>query len=157
MCNVSFISTYITCVYAYICILYLCIYIYVCMYVWMYVCMYAYTYIYIYIHIIFMCIYIYVCACIHAITLKIGGTVTPTNFEVKILGPRWKHRAIPYWQSVVLWAQSFDSHPFPSLPFIQNSQTSVWRVPPITCESRSFQMKSSSYMYVCIFIYTYYV
>ena len=143
------------CIYMYI--IFICIYIcmYVCMYEWMYVCMYAYTYIYIYTYYIYVYIYIY--ACIHAITLKIGGTVTPTNFEVKILGPRWKHRAIPYWQSVVLWAQSFDSHPFPSLPFIQNSQTSVWRVPPITCESRSFQMKSSSYMYVCIFIYTYYV
>ena len=131
------------CIYMYIIFMY--IYMYVCMYECMYVCMHIHIYIYI---LYIMCIYIYVCACIHAITLKIGGTVTPTNFEVKILGPRWKHRAIPYWQSVVLWAQSFDSHPFPSLPFIQNSQTSVWRVPPITCESRSFQMKSSSYMYV---------
>ena len=88
MCNVSFISTYITCVYAYICILYLYVYIYVCMSVCMnecmYVCMYAYTYIYTY----YIYVYIYICACIHAITLKIGGTVTPTNFEVKILGPR---------------------------------------------------------------------
>ena len=67
-----------------------------------------------YVYIIYLYVYIYICACIHTITLKIGGTATPTNFEVKILGPRCKHRAIPYWQSVVLWAQSFDSLPFPS-------------------------------------------